>query len=64
MKISPYLKILAEKDGSDLYLSTGASPSAKFHGTMTALSKQKAPPGWVRELAYEIMSEQQQEGSC
>jgi twitching motility protein PilU len=61
MKITPYLKVLAEKDGSDLYLSTGAAPSAKFHGTMTALSKQKAPPGWVRELAYEIMNEQQRE---
>jgi len=60
MKISPYLKVLAEKDGSDLYLSTGAAPSAKFHGKMTALSKQKAPVGWVRELAYEIMNEQQQ----
>ena len=60
MKISPYLKVLAEKNGSDLYLSTGAVPSAKFHGSMTALSKQAAPPGWVKELAYEIMNEQQQ----
>lgn len=60
MKVTPYLKILAEKDGSDLYLSTGASPSAKFHGKLTPLSKQKAPPGWVRELAYEIMDERQQ----
>ena len=59
MKISPYLKVLAEKDGSDLYLSTGAPPSAKFHGAMKALSKQKAPPGWIKELAYEIMNEQQ-----
>ena len=60
MKVSPYLKVLAEKDGSDLYLSTGAAPSAKFHGKLSALSKQKAPPGWVKELAYEIMNEQQQ----
>lgn len=60
MKVSPYLKVLAEKDGSDLFLSTGAAPSAKFHGAMSALSKQKAPPGWVKELAYEIMNEQQQ----
>ena len=34
MKVTPYLKILAEKDGSDLYLSTGAPPSGKFHGKL------------------------------
>jgi len=61
MKVTPYLKVLAEKDGSDLYLSTGAAPSAKFHGEMTPLSKQKAPPGWVRELAYEIMTDAQKQ---
>jgi len=60
MKISPYLKVLAEKDGSDLYLSTGALPSAKFNGVMTPLSKKAAPPGWVKSLAMEIMTEDQQ----
>ncbi len=60
MKISPYLKVLAEKDGSDLYLSTGALPSAKFNGVMTPLSKKAAPPGWVRGLAMEIMTDEQQ----
>jgi len=60
MKVSPYLKVLAEKDGSDLYLSTGALPSAKFNGVMTPLSKKAAPPGWVRSLAMEIMNEEQQ----
>lgn len=60
MKVSPYLKVLAEKDGSDLYLSTGALPSAKFNGVMTPLSKKAAPPGWVKSLAMEIMSEEQQ----
>ena len=44
MKVKPYLKILAEKDGSDLYLSTGAPPSAKFNGVLKPLSKTPAPP--------------------
>ncbi len=61
MKISPYLKVLAEKDGSDLYLSTGALPSAKFNGVLTPLSKKSAPPGWVRSLAEEIMNDDQRE---
>ncbi len=59
MKVAPYLKILAEKDGSDLYLSTGAKPSAKFSGTLTPLGKDPAPPGWVESLANELMSDKQ-----
>jgi len=59
MKVAPYLKILVEKDGSDLYLSTGARPSAKFSGTLTPLGKDPAPIGWVESLANELMSEKQ-----
>jgi twitching motility protein PilU len=59
MKVTPYLKILAEKDGSDLYFSTGARPSAKFNGVLTPLGKNAAPPGWVHSLASEIMNEKQ-----
>jgi len=61
MKVTPLLKILAEKDGSDLYLSTGAPPSAKFSGKLTPLGKDRAPPGWVESLANEIMSDKQRE---
>ena len=59
MKIKPYLKILAEKDGSDLYLSTGAPPSAKFSGVLKPLGKDPAPLGWVDSLAQEIMNDKQ-----
>lgn len=59
MKITPYLKILSEKGGSDLYLSTGARPSAKFNGVLTPLGKDPAPPGWVASLAAEVMNEKQ-----
>ena len=61
MKVSPYLKILAEKGGSDLYFSTGAPPSAKFSGVLTALGKDPAPPGWVNSLAQEIMNDKQRQ---
>lgn len=60
MKIKPYLKVLAEKEGSDVYLSTGAQPSAKFSGVLKPLSKDTCPPGYVEKLAMEIMSEKQQ----
>ena len=59
MKITPYLKILAEKEGSDIYMSTGAVPSAKFSGVLTPMGKDRAPPGWVESLANEIMSDKQ-----
>jgi twitching motility protein PilU len=59
MKVKPYLKILAEKDGSDLYFSTGARPSAKFNGELKPLGNEPAPPGWVDSLAREIMNDKQ-----
>ena len=59
MKVTPYLKILADKGGSDLYFSTGAPPSAKFNGVLKPLGKDPAPPGWVDSLAQEIMNDKQ-----
>lgn len=59
MKVTPYLKILAEKEGSDLYFSTGAPPSAKFNGVLTPLGKDRAPAGWVDSMAQEIMNDKQ-----
>jgi hypothetical protein len=32
MKVTPYLKILAEKEGSDLYFSTAAGGGDAFDG--------------------------------
>ncbi len=59
MKVSPYLKVLAEKGGSDLYFSVGAPPSAKFNGVLTPLGKDPAPQGWVDSLAQELMNDKQ-----
>lgn len=57
--ITNYLQVLVKHDGSDLYLSTGAPPSAKFNGELKPLAKQTMPPGMVKKLAYELMSEEQ-----
>jgi len=59
MKISAYLKVLSENDGSDFYFLTGALPSAKFEGQLKRIGKDKLPPGYVEELANELMSEKQ-----
>ncbi|HEY9036161.1 MAG TPA: PilT/PilU family type 4a pilus ATPase [Pseudomonadales bacterium] len=61
MEFNDYLKILSAKDGSDLYLSTGAPPCAKFHGTLKPLEKEAMPPGKVKDIAWAIMDEEQQQ---
>ena len=55
MEFKDYLKILALKDGSDLYLSTNLPPSAKFNGVLMSLDKEPLPPGKVKQIAYELM---------
>jgi twitching motility protein PilU len=55
------LKILAEKEGSDLYYSTGAPPSAKFYGTMHQLSDQPMKPGEVAVIAESVMTQDQRD---
>lgn len=59
--INNYLTILAEQDGSDLYLSTGAPPCAKFQGVLKPLSKTAYKPGEVEDIAQAIMDEEQRE---
>ncbi|MDD3517149.1 MAG: PilT/PilU family type 4a pilus ATPase [Chromatiales bacterium] len=59
MEFKDYLKILAVKDGSDLYLATGAPPCAKFHGMLKPLERDPLPPGRVRQIALQVMDEGQ-----
>ena len=55
MELKDYLLILARRDGSDIYLSTGAPPCAKFQGVLRALDKDPLTPGRVKEIAYAVM---------
>ncbi|PUA29441.1 MAG: type IV pili twitching motility protein PilT [Cellvibrio sp. 79] len=59
--IDQYLNILAKKDGSDLYLSTGAPPCAKFQGVLKPLSTETLKPGEIEAIANAIMDEEQRE---
>ncbi len=59
MEFRDYLRILAAKDGSDLYLSTGAPPCAKFHGVLKPLEKDVMQPGRTLAIANSVMSEDQ-----
>ncbi|RJG09319.1 PilT/PilU family type 4a pilus ATPase [Pseudomonas cavernicola] len=53
------LKILATQDGSDLYLSTGAPPCAKFNGVLKPLSSEPLKAGEVAAIADSIMDSAQ-----
>jgi twitching motility protein PilU len=54
------LQILVDKEGSDLFYSTGAPPSAKFHGSLKRLSDVPMKPGEPLAVANVLMSESQQ----
>lgn len=59
MALTKYLQVLAKHDGSDLYLSTGAPPSAKFQGTLKPLSKEPLLTGQIEKLIQEVMDDDQ-----
>lgn len=60
MRITEWLKILSAENGSDLYLSTGAPPCAKFQGSLKPIASDILQPGEIRDIAYEIMDGAQQ----
>ncbi|MBK8509691.1 MAG: PilT/PilU family type 4a pilus ATPase [Candidatus Competibacteraceae bacterium] len=53
--LKEFLTTLARRDGSDIYLSTGAPPCGKFQGVLKMLDKETLPPGRVKEIAYSVM---------
>ena len=59
MGIENWLHLLAKHDGSDLYLSKGAPPCAKFQGQLKPISREVLGAGDIEKIAYSIMSEAQ-----
>ncbi|MBK1672097.1 type IV pili twitching motility protein PilT [Ectothiorhodospira shaposhnikovii] len=59
MLIEPYLKLMAQKNASDLFFTTGASACVKIEGDIRPISRQPLQPGVVKEMAYDIMDERQ-----
>lgn len=59
MRINDWLKYLATENGSDLYLSTGAPPCAKFQGQLKPIGSDVLQPGEIREIAMEVMDDTQ-----
>ncbi len=59
MDLKSLLKALVQHGGSDLYLTTGAPPSAKIHGRLHHLGKEILEPGVVHDVAYGVMDDAQ-----
>jgi twitching motility protein PilU len=59
MNFKDYLKILVQKDGSDLYLTVDAPPAAKFQGSLKPLENTLLTKERLREIANGLMNEEQ-----
>jgi len=59
MDIVPYLRLMVQKDGSDLFFSTGAPPNLKSQGKTLPIGENRLMPGDVNKLAYSVMNDEQ-----
>jgi twitching motility protein PilU len=59
LEIKALLKLMADKGGSDLFLSAGALPHIKLDGLTQPLAAHKLQPGEVKRMAWELMSDEQ-----
>lgn len=53
------LRVMVEKNGSDLFITAGAVPSMKVDGAMTPLSNQSLSPQHTQVLVSAIMNDKQ-----
>jgi twitching motility protein PilU len=59
MELTDYLKLMVKYEASDLFFTTGAPVSAKIQGIIKPIDKATLPAGKVKELAYELMNNEQ-----
>jgi len=59
MDINILLRLMAEKNASDLFFSTGAPPYMKIEGISTPMGQSPLPPGAIKDIAYDMMDDDQ-----
>ncbi|VAW67232.1 Type IV pilus assembly ATPase component PilU [hydrothermal vent metagenome] len=62
MNLQPYLKLMAERGGADIFFTTGAPVSMNIEGKMHPIGKTPLAPGMTRDIAYSVMDENQKMG--
>ncbi|MDX1589093.1 MAG: PilT/PilU family type 4a pilus ATPase [Oleiphilaceae bacterium] len=61
MDFDRLLKLVVEKNGSDLFITAGVPPSMKLNGRIVPITKSALTPEQTRELVYSTMNEKQKE---
>lgn len=61
MKLVPYLKLAVEKSASDIFFTTNSPAMLKVDGNMFAMGKNLMTKELIKELAYSIMTPEQQQ---
>ena len=56
MDINILLRLMAEKNASDLFFSTGAPPHMKIEGVSTPMGQSPLPPGAIKDIVYNMMN--------
>jgi len=59
MDMTPYLKLMAEKEASDLFFCTGTEPQIKINGSIRPVGSKRLAPGEVNTMAMSLMSPEQ-----
>lgn len=59
MDMTPYFRLMADKEASDMFFCTGTEPHIKIQGVIRPVGTQKLAPGDVREMADALMNEEQ-----
>ncbi|TVP59582.1 MAG: PilT/PilU family type 4a pilus ATPase [Halomonadaceae bacterium] len=61
MDFDRLLKLVVEKNGSDLFITAGVPPSMKVNGRVVPITKNALTPEQTRELVYGTMNAKQRE---
>ncbi|MEQ9023385.1 MAG: ATPase, T2SS/T4P/T4SS family, partial [Pseudomonadales bacterium] len=61
MDIEPYLNVMMEKGGSDLFIAVGKQPCMKLHGRVMNIGKTILDQKMARDMALSTMEDWQQE---
>lgn len=59
MDITPYMKLMVDKEASDLFFSVGAAPSIKIQGSIIPIGNKPLSNQQMSEIAYSIMDDHQ-----
>lgn len=59
MEFESLLKLMVQKNASDLFITVGMAPSLKVNGKIAPVTKTTLTPGQAREVVESIMSEAQ-----